>query len=79
MVLRDITLDPSSIEGPIADTGFRPEGLACNISGWSPGHQGVEKPDLRLTLTEYPDPDGEEIYFTLTDNSLAVDDELIEE
>ncbi len=78
MVLRDITLDPKSIEEPVADSEVRPDGLAALIHGWSPGRATSEEPDLRLRLTEFPDPDSEEIYFRLADPTAAKPDELLE-
>jgi len=77
MVLRDITLDPQSIEDPVSDSTFRPEGLACFIQGWSPGRALTDTADLRLRLTEFPDPEGEEIYFRLPAGANAEEDELL--
>jgi len=77
IVLHDITLDPRSIEGPVPDTSIRPDGLACIVRGWSPGRALGEKPDLRLRLTEFPNPDGEEIYFRLPDGAEAEEDEML--
>jgi len=77
MPLRDITLDPESIQGPVAHTTIRPDGTACSIKAWSPGRPHDQTPDLRLTLTEFPDPDGEEIYFKLPTGTKIETDELL--
>jgi uncharacterized protein len=77
LVLRDIVLDPASVEGPVADRSIRPDGLACHVRGWSPGRPVDEAPDLRLKFTEYPDPDGEEIYFRLSNADASVEDEWL--
>ena len=77
MVLRDITLDPASVEGPVADTSIRPDGIACSVQAWSPGRALNKPPDLRLTLTEFPDPEGEEVYFKLPENAETEEDELL--
>jgi hypothetical protein len=79
MILRDITLDPASISGPAPDSAIRPGGLKCRVKGWSPGKALTEAPDLELTLAEFPDPTGEEIYFRLSDPNVAVDDGLFKE
>lgn len=78
MVLRDIVLDPRAIEGPFSDTSSRPGGYACAVRGWSPECAVTDPPDLRLKLTEFPDPDGEETYFRLVNDADVVDDELLD-
>ncbi|MBL7199545.1 MAG: glycoside hydrolase family 127 protein [Anaerolineae bacterium] len=75
--LREITLDPSSLGMPNRDATTRPEGLACPVTGWSPGRDLSKPPDLELVLTEFPDPGGQEVYFRLPDLGLAVQDELL--
>ncbi len=77
MTLRNITLDPASITDPKPDRRVRPDGLCCHIKGWSPGNAKKNKaPDLKMTLTEFPDPSGEEVYFRLSQPDHAVEDEL---
>ncbi len=78
MVLHDITLDTSSIQEPQADTTIRPEGLSAVVQAWSPQTPTTQPPDLELTLTEFPDPDGEEVFFRLNDLTTAANDELLE-
>ncbi|NOY42294.1 MAG: hypothetical protein GXP26_10720 [Planctomycetes bacterium] len=77
--LRLITLDPSSLEGPVNDDTVRPGGLACKVRAWGPGVlYPFSKAGLRLTLTEYPDPDGELVYFHVPNPKAEqfVEDEL---
>jgi hypothetical protein len=76
VVLRDITLDPASIDGPQRDTTIRPDGQACLVRAWSPGRSTALSPDLELRLTEYPDPDGEEVFFLLPEGAPVEEDEL---
>jgi uncharacterized protein len=76
VVLRDITLDPASIDGPHPDTTIRPDGQACMVRAWSAGRSTTLAPDLKLKLTEYPDPDGEEVFFLLPAGAQVEEDEL---
>jgi hypothetical protein len=78
--LRLLTIKPDSIEGPLPDDSTRPQGVACTIDAWRPAAWYPDaKPDLRLTLTEFPDPAGEAIAFNVPDPSTAelVDDEVL--
>jgi hypothetical protein len=77
--LRLITLDPASLEGPFPDDRVHPGGQACRVRAWGPGRwYPMAKTDLELTLTEFPDPDGEAVYFKIPNPNagLLVDDEL---
>jgi DUF1680 family protein len=65
------TLDPDSLELLNEESG-----TACRAGAWKPGYGTQAKHDVRLTLTEFPDPGGRAIYFRLRDLSAAVDDEL---
>jgi len=76
MVLRDIVIDPASVTAPQSDSSIRPEGLAVKVRAWRPQRPQSEAPDLDLVLTEYPDPDGREIFFKLSNPGAAVTDEL---
>ena len=82
MLLGTITLDTSSIDGPLPDSTVRPDGMACKIRGWKPGAwYDQAKPSLQLYLTELPDPTIQAIYFHVP-NPLAKelsDDELFDE
>jgi hypothetical protein len=78
--LRLITIDPTSLTGPIADDSVRPGGQACRLRAWPPGSWYPQaKPSLQLTLSEYPDPGGEAVYFHVPNPNadVFVDDELI--
>jgi DUF1680 family protein len=80
--LRLLVLDPSSIEGPIPDDTIRPDGVACRVKAWQPGvFYPHNPPALELTLTEFPDPDGEATYFLVPNpaDERLVDDELMEQ
>jgi hypothetical protein len=56
------------------DTSVRPDGTACRIRA---DLDKVDKGAFTLTLTEFPDPDGQWTYFQLADPQVAVDDELL--
>jgi hypothetical protein len=74
--LSQITLDPQSFGDPVPDDSVRSGGLACLVGAWKPGY-GCKRPgNLKLRLTEFPDPGGRATYFRLQDSSVAVDDEL---
>jgi len=82
--LRLITIKPESIQGPFRPDGSAPadgRGATCRLEAWGPGKwYPFATPDLRLTLTEFPDPAGEATYFNVP-NPLAsewVDDECLE-
>jgi DUF1680 family protein len=80
--LRLLVLDPSSIEGPIPDDTIRPDGVACRVKAWRPGDfYPHAKPTMELTLTEFPDPDGEATYFLVPNpaDERLVDDELMDQ
>jgi hypothetical protein len=77
--LGEVTVLPSTIEGPIPDDSVRPGGMACRIKAWSPGQWYPHtKPELSLVLTEYADPGGEQTYFKVANphGEGLVDDEL---
>jgi uncharacterized protein len=78
--LRLLTLQPSSLQGPVSDPTVRPDGLACKARFWAPGAwYPAEPPALELKLTEFADPAGEATYFHVPNPNAAefVDDELI--
>lgn len=61
---RMLTIAPETLEGPFPDASVRPEGLSAKVRAWRPGAWYPHaKPDLELTLTEYPDPAGEAVFF----------------
>jgi hypothetical protein len=58
--LRLVVIDPQTLEGPVADDSVRPGGLAFRVKAWKPGSWYPLVPyELTLTLTEFPDTDGE--------------------
>ena len=76
LTLRDITMDPDSVEGPTQDGSVRPNGTSVRIKAWSPRRQWSQPADLDLVLTEFVDPGTEEIYFRLPDLNRAGEDDL---
>lgn len=79
--LRNITLDPSSPEGPVADDTVRPNGTACKVKAWGPGvWYPHSKPDLELRLQEFADPECELVFFRVPNplDKRLVDDELVD-
>jgi uncharacterized protein len=80
MDLKEITIDPASVEGPIDDATIRPGGQACRVRAWSPGKWSpTTAPDLTLLLTEFADPGGEATHLKVPEANAAtlVDDELM--
>jgi DUF1680 family protein len=73
-----LIIDPASIEGPVADDSVRPGGTAFTVGAWREGYGMGGVHDLTLYFTEFPDPGGVEVYFSVRDRSLAVDDELVD-
>ncbi len=71
--LTRIILLPSTAE-LVPDDTVRPGGTACRIKANldEPGKNALD-----LTLTEFPNPTGQSIYFQLPDTTTAVDDELL--
>jgi hypothetical protein len=78
-----LTIDTSSIKGPVADRAVRPDGMGCKLQAWQAAswYDGQNAPHVELHLTELPDPDSEAIYFNVP-NPVAkdlVEDELFAE
>jgi len=76
-VLRDITFDLTSLNGPVIDTSVRGGGLALRINAWGPGADRKLPANLNLRLTEFADPGGEIVYFATEDPAVGADDDLI--
>ncbi|NOX53403.1 MAG: hypothetical protein GXP27_02995, partial [Planctomycetes bacterium] len=72
-----IMLDPESLGDPVPDSSVRPGGVACRLQAWKPGYRVKRPGDLKLLLTEFPDPGGRAVYFRVPDLSVAVEDELL--
>lgn len=76
--LRQILIDPDTVEGPFLDASIRPDGLACKVKGMRSMGFSTGGNDLDLVFTEFPDPDGTMTYFRVRQMGLVgVDDELI--
>jgi len=78
-LLKGIRLDMALPEGPVNDCTVRPDGLACYVRAWSPGYDTNLPRDLKLIFTEFTDPNGEAIFFSVPNpnSDIFVDDELI--
>lgn len=72
-----ITIDPASLEGPTRDDTVRPGGLKGGVLARYGLGDSDQALDLKLNLTEFPDPTGEAIYF-VPPKDTAVRDELID-
>lgn len=61
----------------VSNSTVRPGGTACRVKAWMASF-GMARPPhaFDLTLTEYPDPAGQQTYFSLSDPKPAVEDEL---
>lgn len=73
-LLRELVLDPASIEGPIADTSVYRDGIAIMVKGWKNRNSVKGAPKIQLRLTEFPDEYGRAINFQLNNQSVAVPD-----
>ncbi len=75
-----LKINPREIGGPIADNSIRPDGISCEISAWAPHAQPWPfVPRIPVVLTEYADPGGQQIYFSVPGEGLEIlaDDELV--
>ena len=75
--LNRLVILPATLEGPVPDEAARPGGTACRLRASNEGYEVGDRGNLRLTLTEFPDPQGKNVYFRLADLSAAVPDELV--
>ena len=77
---RNLVLDPASLGSPVADASIRPSGLKATAKAWLNRQRIGEKVDV--TLTEFIDPSGKEVYFCVpnpadTSPVRLVDDEIV--
>lgn len=80
-IMRLMWLDPASLKLSAQDDSIRPDGLTCQAMFWSPtNYNAAGKATLKLTLTEYADPDCQATYFLVPNphDDAFVDDELVE-
>ncbi|MBX7259745.1 MAG: glycoside hydrolase family 127 protein [Candidatus Hydrogenedentes bacterium] len=78
--LRLITIDPKTLTGPFPDESVRPGGLACKVKAWRTTEwYPFGEHTFEVTLTEFPDPNGEETYLHVPNpnDESFVDDELV--
>jgi DUF1680 family protein len=78
--LRLITIDPDTLEGPVADEAVPGCKLAFHVKAWGAGRwYPMAAHDLSLVLTEFPDPGGEAVYFHVPNPKAKqfVEDELV--
>lgn len=75
--LKTITIDPSTLQPPMADNTLRSQGIVGHIKADSQGAGAGNIQDMNLILTEFSDPEGEVTYFLTSDMAMAVDDELL--
>ncbi len=77
---RNLVIDPASIAQPVRDDSIRPNGLKAGAKAWLNPQCTGDKIDV--TLTEFIDPSGQEVYFrvpNLADTSPVplTDDEIV--
>ena len=77
---RNLVIDPASITEPVKDASIRPGGLKAAAKAWLNQDCTGEKVDI--TLTEFIDPSGQDVYFrvpNLADTSPVrlMDDEIV--
>ncbi len=78
--LRNVVIDPTTIEGPFPDDSVRTGGTCIKVKAWKPGAwYPFEGYSYTLTLTEFPDNNGEATYFKVPNPNeiFFVDDELL--
>ncbi len=72
--LKRLVLLPATAELVPDNKSIRPDGTACRIKA---DLDKADKGAYTLTLTEFPDPDGQWTYFQRADPKVAVEDELM--
>jgi hypothetical protein len=74
--VRSATLDAASLSGPVFASAYRAGAPAIHARAWSAHADRTKPPDLRLTLSELPDPGNEATYLLVSDPARIVEDEL---
>ncbi|HOC70284.1 MAG: Non-reducing end beta-L-arabinofuranosidase [Candidatus Hydrogenedentes bacterium ADurb.Bin101] len=75
--LRMLTIDPSTLSGPVPDDSVHPGGLSCSVKAWRTTTWYPQAGyDWKLSLTVFADPGGEMTYFHVPNpnDPLLVDD-----
>ena len=74
----ELKVDWTTLAGPVPDPGIRPDGLALEVRAWGPASDLKKPADLKLVLSEFVDPAGEQTYWPSADPKAGVTDELCE-
>lgn len=80
-IMRLMWLNPDSLKLSGQDDSIRPNGMTCQALFWPPtNYNATAKATIKLTLTEYPDPGCQAMYFLIPNprDDVLVDDELVE-
>ncbi|MCY2988404.1 MAG: glycoside hydrolase family 127 protein [Planctomycetota bacterium] len=77
---RNLVIDPASIAEPVADASIRPNGWKVIAQAWLNQDRTGEK--VAVTLTEFIDPSGQDVYFRVpnlaaTSPVRLTDDEIV--
>ncbi len=75
--LKKLVLSPLSFLPVKPDASLRPDGIACQVRATAIDSNRRGR-DVTLTLTEFPDPEGEATYFLAPGTSKARIDEIVE-
>jgi DUF1680 family protein len=62
---RNLVIDPASLAEPVQDDSIRPNGLKAVASAWL--NQDCTGERVAVTLTEFVDPSGQDVYFRVPD------------
>ncbi|MEI6972267.1 MAG: beta-L-arabinofuranosidase domain-containing protein [bacterium] len=74
----ELTVDWTTLAGPVPDPSIRPDGLALEVRAWGPASDLKKPADQKLVLSEFVDPAGEQTYWPAADPKAGVADELCE-
>ena len=66
----------SSLKDSAAGKAVRPGGMACQVGVWHDTMAVGVAHNMSVKLTEFPDAEGQQVYFRLPDLSVAAPDEL---
>ncbi|GEM_PF-639738 len=74
----ELKVDWTTLAGPVPDPTVRPDGLALEVRAWGSASDPKKPADLKLVLSEFVDPAGEQTYWPAADPKTGVEDELCE-